>query len=630
MMPLKRVEDWVPVLREMKLLGALLIERQKITKEQLAAALGIQRENKAKGKKDYIGKILVETGSIHESDLLSLFSEQLGIPYMQNLSLKSLEDMGEEITRETYEFLYKLCPLKSLETEEYLPYRSSITSLADDKKEWNVYCFAHDPWQYVDILLRFDRILTSFTPLGNDSLGGVETDNPLAGVSKVNFYIKLAKRGDILRVIEDLKEYSYTRAKASVETYSTVRLFRDMVEFGIQTKCSDIHISPNNSNGGLNVRFRRDGDLAPESKFCYGSEKFPLSSYEEFSNVIFDDAGMDRNTKNISAHDGAIQHSADGTTYDMRIASVPILLGQKQISTKLTIRILYKGGTRDINRIGMLPEQLETVKQLYAKSEGLTLLTGPTSSGKTTTIYSILNSLNLKNQACYTIENPVEYELPNAEQIQVDEKSGLGFSEILRNMLRQDPDIVFVGEMRDKESAESVIHIANTGHTVFSTIHANSAYKVPQRLMNMGIAPHQIFSSLNLVISQRLAHRNCTACSAEYRPTEFEMKLLGLDSNKDYKHGLGVLDGETCPRCEGKGYIGRMGIFEILPTAMYPEWERHADTPEELKSFFTSLRDDAGNVLYPDLMGDARMKMERGLISPKALASIFSRLEIRG
>jgi type IV pilus assembly protein PilB len=313
----------------------------------------------------------------------------------------------------------------------------------------------------------------------------------------------------------------------------------------------------------------------------------------------------------------------------MRIASVPMFLGQKCTSPKLTIRILYKGKMRHIERIGILPKQLETIKRLYAKTEGLTLLAGPTSSGKTTTIYSILNCLDLSRQSCYTLENPVEYELQNATQIQIDEKTGLTFAIVLRNLLRQDPDIVFVGEMRDTESVESVIHIANTGHTVFSTIHANSAYKVPQRLTNMGFQLHQIFSSLNLVISQRLVHRNCHECQIDYHPTEFEARLLGISRDKVYKHGSGVLpNGDTCPACGGKGYVGRIGLFEILPTALYPEWESHGNSAEATKEFFTSIKDENGEQLYPDLMGDARIKMEMGMISPKALASVFSRLEI--
>jgi type IV pilus assembly protein PilB len=623
---MKRVEEWVPVLRKMPPIGNILVHRGKITEDQLAAALKTQKETESS---KMIGELLVESGSLNESDLLALFSEELGIPYIQNLSRRVMEANGIKITREVYELLYKLCPLTFLEAEEYLPYQSEIV---EDKNGgiWNVYCFAWNPSSYAKILEHFLHLLTQYGTLGGEADRSDTEKFPLANVSRLNMYISLARRSDILRTIEELKEFHYSRVQnVEVESvYAIVRTFWDIVNFGIQTKCSDIHISPSNANGGLTVRFRRDGDLAVEDRFSFGSEKFPMAKYGEFANVIFNEAKIQSHEKNVTALDGSLQYSIGGTTYDMRIASIPVLIGQRVIGPKITIRILYKSNTRDIAGIGMLPDQLDVVRQLYAKSEGLTLLTGPTSCGKTTTIYAILSRLDLSRQCCYTIENPVEYDLPYAAQIQVDEKSGLSFASILRNILRQDPDIVFVGEMRDSESVESVVHIANTGHTVLSTIHANSAYKVPQRLINMGIAPHQIFSSLNLVISQRLVHRNCTHCLKDYKPTEFETKLLGLEPDESYKHSTGIVNGETCPVCGGRGYAGRTGIFEILPVAMYPEWERHADTPESIKRFFTSMTED-GKKLYPEMMDDARTKMRMGEISPRSLASVFSRLEIR-
>jgi type IV pilus assembly protein PilB len=611
----------------MPLLGSLLRERNKISEDQLANAL----KQKELRNNVLLGKIFIENGDIQENDLLGIFAEHLGIPYMPNVSLRALEDNGLAITHETYDFLYKLCPLSSLEMDGtvFLPYKSEfVDEKGNGKLEWRVYCFAHDPWDHPKIVTRFRDLGIQYTsPEYRNTPFGV-----LNNLFEVNIYVTLAKRGDILRMIEDLKEYQYRakiRPEISSTTYKNVDLFWQIVNSGIQVKCSDIHISPNNIYGGLNVRFRKDGDLEAESRFTYGSETFPLSDYDEFVNIVFNEAGMVSHEKNVVPQDGAIQHSINGEAYDMRIASVPMSLGQKSTSPKLTIRVLYKGKMRDINRIGILTKQLETIKRLYAKTEGLTLLAGPTSSGKTTTIYAILNCLDLMRQSCYTLENPVEYELPNATQIQIDEKTGLTFAAVLKNLLRQDPDIVFVGEMRDHESVESVIDIANTGHTVLSTIHANSAYKVPQRLTNMGFLPHQIFSSLNLVISQRLVHKNCPECLTDYYPTEYVANLLGISQDKAYKHGSGVLNGETCPVCGGKGYVGRVGIFEILPVALYPEWEAHVNSAEKTKEFFTSLKDEDGKLLYPDLMGDARTKMEMGLISPKSLASVFSRLELK-
>ncbi|GHV37649.1 type IV-A pilus assembly ATPase PilB [Synergistales bacterium] len=638
-MKIKRIEEWVPIFRKMPKVGELLVQKKKITEDQLLTAIHIQNENRENPgldpKKTLIGQILIERGDITENDLLTIFSEQLELPYVQNLSLRTLEEQGIETNLEACNKMYGLCPLEMLETQEFLPYKFDIAKDEENGNiAWNVFCFSADPWDYDKIIKLFQQLIMN----ANESLEVeiiTETNNKsdfsLLNVTDLNVYISFARRNDILRTIEELKEFLYMGVKdvASENDYVTIRLFREILNFGIQTKSSDIHILPNNANGGLQVRLRKDGVLAEESRFTRGSEKFPIQSYDEFVNVILNEAKIRSHEKSVMALDGALQYSVDGVTYDMRIASVPVLMGQRLSVPKITIRILYKGNTRDVNRIGMLPNQIKIIKQLYSKSEGLTLLTGPTSSGKTTTIYSILNCMDLAHHACYTIENPVEYELPQAAQIQVEEKLGLTFANILRNMLRQDPDIVFVGEMRDHESAESVLHIANTGHTVLSTIHANSAYKVPQRLINMGISPHQIFSSLNLVISQRLVHKNCPECLKEYNPTGFERELLGLSSDVVYMHGTGVVNNETCGRCEGRGYIGRIGLFEILPTAMYPEWEYHADTPERLKNYFTSMENEDGEKLYPDLMEDAKIKMKKGWISPKSLASVFSRLEMK-
>jgi type II secretory ATPase GspE/PulE/Tfp pilus assembly ATPase PilB-like protein len=624
---LKSIEEWVPRIKKMPQLGTLLLEKNKISEEQLTAALK-QKELRPNVP---LGRIFIENGDIQENDLLALFSEFLEIPYLPNLSLRSLEDNGFTMTHETYEFLYKLFPLSLLEVNEFLPYKSELLDETGNGAdlEWRVYCFAGDPWLYIDIMTRIRDLSMQYTaPEYENTPLGV-----LKNVKRIYVYVSLAKRGEILRMIEDLKEFQYrarVRADVSATPYKNADLFWQIIDSGIQMKCSDIHIAPNNIYGGLNVRFRKDGDLEAESRFSYGSEKFPMSDYEEFANIVFNEAGMVSHEKNVMTQDGAIQHSVDGEAYDMRIASVPMFLGQKNTSPKLTIRVLYKGKMRHIERIGILPKQLEVIKRLYAKTEGLTLLAGPTSSGKTTTIYSILNCLDLSRQSCYTLENPVEYEMPNATQIQIDEKTGLTFATVLKNLLRQDPDIVFVGEMRDEESVKSVINIANTGHTVYSTIHANSAYKVPQRLTNMGFLPHQIFSSLNLVISQRLVHKNCPECLTDYYPSEYEARLLDIPQDKAYKHGGGVMpSGETCPVCGGKGYVGRVGIFEILPTSLYPEWEAYAGSAEAIKDYFTSMKDEDGEQLYPDLMGDARKKMEMGIISPKSLASVFSRLEIR-
>jgi type II secretory ATPase GspE/PulE/Tfp pilus assembly ATPase PilB-like protein len=312
-----------------------------------------------------LGEILIDSGVLSENDLLSLFSEELGVPYMPNLSRRTMETSGIKITRETYETLYSnLCPLNVLESEEYLPYRSEITKGENGRTKWDVFCFICNPWHYIRVIEHFQRILVQHGAINEIELPSDSNESPadsekpslsLADVSHLNVYMTLARRGDILRTIEELKEFNYMRVtNAEVENvYSNVRMFWEIVNTAIQTRCSDIHIAPNNANGGLNVRFRRDGDLAAEDRFSYGSEKFPIAHYDEFANIIFNEAKMQSQEKNVTAMDGSLQYSLNGTSYDMRIASVPVLVGQRVTCPKITIRILYKSNSKEISDIGI-------------------------------------------------------------------------------------------------------------------------------------------------------------------------------------------------------------------------------------------------------------------------------------
>ena len=334
-MKLKSIEEWVPLLKRMPRIGEILRAKNKISQEQLEMALK-QKEIQSDVP---LGKLLVANGDIQENDLLSIFSEFLGISYIPSLSIRYLEEHELAITYETYSFLYGMFPLSSLEADEFLFYRSDIVK-TENGFEWHVYCFVNDPWHYQKIMNRFrDRAMRYSLPEYQDTQFG-----EISKVSKTFIYVTLAKRGDILRLIEDLKEYQHrTTLRSEVTTTSrNMSLFWEMTNSAIQMKCSDIHISLNNIYGGLNVRFRKDGILETESRFSFGSEKFPLSAYDEFTNIILNEAGMISHEKNVRPQDGSIQYPVEGEAYDMRIASVPMFLEQRYMSPKLTIRILYK------------------------------------------------------------------------------------------------------------------------------------------------------------------------------------------------------------------------------------------------------------------------------------------------
>lgn len=632
---MKQLDEWALAFRKMGHLGEALVRYHKITPSQLAIALDIQREQKTHGKFLKLGEILIENKDITEDDILDVYQEELDLPRMRDVTIGALEIQG--LNREIFS---QFISLPDLEKYEFLLYRSQIKakdeniekSSLDYSEEWNIFCLIHDPLQESTIRELFTNIFfehgSRFLPPKYSVTEEVLKKSALYNVATMRIYTMLARRGDILRAIEDLKENRNTSSITAAE-HSMAQLWHEVCQFGISQGCSDIHVAPSGSKGGLRIRYRKDGQVNDESKFMYGSDKFPFQRYEEFLNVLFDQSkGMDRLLMNMHGQDGAIQEFYKGKIYDIRVSSTPIIL-EAQKRCKLTLRIHSERGAKNLESIGLLPERMNIFRQLYSKHSGLFLLTGPTSSGKTTTLHAILRRFDLSKQTCYTIEDPVEHKLQGAYQIQINEKEGLTFPSALRNLLRQDPNIVLVGEMRDPESVQIVLDIANTGHAIFSTIHANSAYQVPQRLLNMGVHPYQLFSSLNAVVSQRLVMKNCMHCLVPYEPANNEHRLLGLKANVAYKRGSGIdpTTGEVCSKCGGRGYEGRVGIFEILPLCMYPEWENHAETPERLKSFFDGIKDENGEILFPELIADAHKKMEMGWVSPGALAEVFSRIE---
>jgi type IV pilus assembly protein PilB len=287
---------------------------------------------------------------------------------------------------------------------------------------------------------------------------------------------------------------------------------------------------------------------------------------------------------------------------------------------KMQFRILYRHAQLSLTELGFLENDLALIKQLYSLPSGVLLVTGPTSAGKTTTLNSILRMLDLESQVCYTVEDPVEYHLDNAYQIQVSEREGRSFARILRSLMRLDPDIVLLGEIRDEETALIAMQIANTGHSVFSTLHTNSAWTAPQRLATMKIPPYLIVGTLNGVIAQRLVQKNCPDCLEEYKPSDKVIRTLDLPKDMPFYKGSGKIKGGTCPTCKGRGYKGRVGIFEIAPLALYEKWDKYIDRPLAMRDFFLSLG-------LHDLMGDAVEKMKRGIISPDSLMGVLARME---
>jgi general secretion pathway protein E len=344
------------------------------------------------------------------------------------------------------------------------------------------------------------------------------------------------------------EEEGYDLLEKSVDS-PVIRMLNVMLAEAIQQGASDIHFEP--MENGLGVRYRIDGVLQPRHA--------PPKEFQ--SQLITRIKVMAR--LDIAEHrlpqDGRIKLSMGGRQIDFRVSTVPVVFGER-----IVLRILDKGNVLlGLNKIGMRSSTLDALTKMIHLSEGILLVTGPTGSGKTTTLYSALSEINNSEMNIMTIEDPVEYKLQGMAQIGVNHKIHLTFATGLRHILRQDPDVIMIGEIRDKETAEIAIQASLTGHLVLSTLHTNDAPSALTRLVDMGIEPYLLTSSVVGVLAQRLVRMICPHCRISYAPSEQELKELGIKREALSK---GVLyKGEGCPLCFGSGFKGRHGIYELMP-----------------------------------------------------------------
>jgi type IV pilus assembly protein PilB len=373
------------------------------------------------------------------------------------------------------------------------------------------------------------------------------------------------------RALEDLKnEYGLSAADQSrrpeigenseVSGAPAVRLANSILNQSVTMRASDIHIEPFESD--VRVRYRVDGVLAE-------SMAIPTPLYSAVSTRIKVMAGMDIAERRLP-QDGRIEMEIAGATYDFRVSSLPTVHGEK-----IEIRKLDRSGF-SFSRSSLRFSERENgiIDKVTMMPHGIVLVTGPTGSGKTTTIYTLLSELNRVDRNIVTIEDPVEYMIRGINQVQVNTKAGLTFVEGLRSILRQDPDIIMVGEIRDEETAEIAVRAAITGHLVLSTLHTNDAPGAIVRLMDMGIEPYLLSEAVTCVIAQRLVRCLCDTCKAARKTNEYEEKLLGLPGAAD------VYDAVGCPACGGIGYAGRRALHELfyVDAGMKAEIEQERST----------------------------------------------------
>ncbi len=353
-----------------------------------------------------------------------------------------------------------------------------------------------------------------------------------------------------------IQKHAVAAQGSQVEDVSVVRLVDDLFSYGYTNHASDIHIEPTAEN--IIVRFRIDGVL-------HDVLTLPKSILELIVTRLKILAKL-RTDETRSAQDGKIVWLIEGEKLDLRVSILPITHGEKVVMRLLSA----KGQELDLVELGLKGRDLSLVQQAIDKPFGMILVTGPTGSGKTTTLYALIKIVNKRDVNICTIEDPVEYDLTGINQIQVNPKTNLTFAEGLRSLLRQDPDIIMVGEIRDEETADIAVNAAMTGHLVLSTLHTNDAATSLPRLTDMKIEPFLVASTVNIIVAQRLVRKICLRCIVSYTLSQQEIddlkklvdvdKYLDLDKLKDVR----LYKGKGCDKCNNSGYAGRLGIFEVL------------------------------------------------------------------
>ena len=503
-------------------LGEALVAEGIISQSQLDHILVEQRAGGG-----MLGEMLVQQGVIDNSRLLRFLAQQLGVPFCQlrhglvDFTLLSL--LGEEEAR-------RLCAIPMFKVHDTLTVAmaepQSLPKI--DRLQQLTGCRIRPILAARENIVEYVRKYTS---------GNTDVSSFLASLSESE--VQVVER-------ESVDDGPATDLDKMVEGSPIINLVNVALLTAIRDKASDIHIEPDKQ--GTRIRYRIDGTLRNLMKPPPGLHASIISRVKVIGR-------MDIAEKRLP-QDGRVRIVAEGREIDLRVSSMPTLLGEK-----IVMRILDKANLSvRLEDLGFRRETLETFERMLRQPHGLVLVTGPTGSGKTTTLYSALDLIRSPEKNIVTVEDPVEYQLELINQIQVHEAIGMTFARALRSILRQDPDIIMVGEIRDEETARVAVQAALTGHLVLATLHTNDAPGAVARLLDMGIEPYLLSSALNGVVAQRLTRTVCPGCAAKYIPAENVLYDAGLAD----KPGRPFRRGAGCKDCHNSGFRGRAGIYAVM------------------------------------------------------------------
>ena len=512
-----------PAVTKKAFLGDLLVERGLITEEQKESALETHRET---GRR--LGEILIDQKLIGDEDLARVLAEQAGFSFFR--LRKGLVDprIVNIVPREKAE-LYEVLPL-------FRVHNRLTIAISDPNKIF-----------VVDTIHKLTGCEINPVICSRDEIVKMIDESYEQGDEPIEEFITDFDEGEIELVSVESGSPIEDIAQMAGES-PIINMVNQIILRAMKEKASDIHIEPEHKY--LRVRFRIDGVLYEVMRQKIDVLAPVVSRLKLMANLDIAERRLPQ--------DGRIQVYAQKRSVDLRLSTLPGVLGEK-----IVLRVLDKEkGILNMEELGFSTETLEPFRSLLRQPHGLVLVTGPTGSGKTTTLYGGLQELNCLEKNIVTIEDPVEYQFEIINQNQVKEEIGLSFAKILKSTLRQDPDILMVGEIRDPETAQIAVQAALTGHLVLSTMHTNDAASSITRLLEIGIEPYLLAPSLIGVLGQRLIRTICPNCAAPYFPTEAELGALGWTG----KENLKLIRGAGCGNCYDSGYRGRLGIYELLPT----------------------------------------------------------------
>ena len=532
-------------------LGEILVQQKLLSEEQLKNALAAQKKT---GRR--LGRVVIELGFVTEEQISQALARQLGVPFV-NLKHYNLKREVTLKLPETQARRYRALALDEA-GDHYRVAMADPTDLAaydglTAALKRNIELVVVTETELLQVIDRTYRRTEQISGLAHD----LEVE--LGDSAVVDFNALVLTPG--------------------LEEAPVVKLLQTVFEDAIQARASDIHIEPQEKR--LHIRFRIDGVLHLQTQ---SDPKIATAVVLRLKLM----SGLDISEKRLP-QDGRFNVKVRNSFIDVRISTLPTQYGESVV-----MRLLNQaGGVLGLDKIGMPAAMLTRLREVIRRPNGTVLVTGPTGSGKTTTLYAALGELNTTERKIITVEDPVEYRLPGINQVQVNEKIELTFERVLRSALRQDPDVILVGEMRDQATVETGLRAAMTGHMVFSTLHTNDAVSTPVRLIDMGAPRYMVALSLQLVIAQRLVRVICESCSENH--TLLPNHLEWLRQELGGSDAIHPKRGKGCTHCNGTGYMGRTGIYEMLEmTAPVVQ----AANNENVQNFIEAAREQlAGNTL---------------------------------